>query len=501
VSGVDNKQGESILEASLWLLTSSAAQSLLKVGVTAILARLLTPEDFGIIAAVMAVVNLANMLNGAGTGSYLVQSPSVTQEHFNTIFTYSLIAGIATAIVITILRSWISNFFSMPLLDAITPVVCFIFLFQALYRVAYSYLQRNLLFKRLAGLEILSYLISYGLLGISLAFFGYGVWSLVWSAVAQSAIYALLLNRQLPIKLRLGLNLSVLPEALRTGGGYTAINFLSYAARNIDYWVVGKMMGATSLGYYSRAFNLMTAPHSIFGSALSKILFAKFARMQGDDDSMIKTLKRTVAVIFFLGVPLSTFCIVAAHSIVLLLLGAQWTLVVTPFQILSVAMIAKVGIGLILNYLLGAGLLRNSVWFYFWYSVFVFLGTWLGAATGNLNLVSMGVAFGLLLSFGIILIKSLTHAGISLQFPVKHLLINLVLVSPFVLVSFLVSISRFFEGKSFLLLLVFHSVLIILIYGFYYRTGIYRLLGSEIKWLVEVRVRNLVRHNLSRKNA
>ncbi len=374
-------EGSSVFSGALWLLSGSAAQSVLKAVVTAILARLLSPEDFGLVAAAMAVIALVNMINGAGTGSFLVQKSEVTDDHYHTVFSYSILAGALSAGLVLLLRHWIAAFFNMPRLSTVITLLVLIFLFQSLYRVSYTYLQRNMMFREMAGLDLLSYLVAYGVLGTGLAYAGYGVWALAIAAVAQSFFFSVLLFWRVPLKLKFLIKKDILKEATVTGSGFSAINLLAYAARQGDYWIVGNMLGAASLGYYSRAFSLMTAPHSIMGSALNKVLFAKFARLQHESEKLRLTLKRTVALIFFLGIPLSAFFILLAPELVLLLLGPDWKNTVLPLQILSVALVAKTSVGLLANYLLGQGLLKSGFKIYLLYSLLIVAGAITGVAS------------------------------------------------------------------------------------------------------------------------
>lgn len=480
---------ESAFSGALWLLTGSAAQSLIKALITAVLARMISPADFGLAAAGMSVVMLANLLNGAGSGSYLVQVKQVRNEHFNTVFTYSIVAGILTGIIIFLLRGIISGFFQMPELASILSVLIVIFPVQAIYRVSYSYLQRNLLFTKMAGLDVLSYVVAYGGLGLVLAYYGFGVWALIYAAIGQSVLYSWLLLTFVPVKFSFSIDRNILKDVTRTGLGYLFVNLLSYATRQGDFWVVGRMMGATALGYYSRAFNLMMAPHSIIGSVMNKVLFAKFSRLQDDLAGQRITLKRVLSILISMGLPFTIFCIWFAKEIVLLLLGENWLEVVLPLRVLAAAIIARIGFGMLTNYLLGVGLLRDGVFFYVMQFLLVIGGAVSGAAMDNLVAVTLGVTAGLLISFVILLIFALRQSSISVEFLMDILLKNTVILLPFVFLTWVTDSFLFHGGDfHFLYRLLSGGVTFIILYGIYLRFRVYKILGQEMIWLVEEKV-------------
>lgn len=493
-----NQPTQSVFTGAIWLLSSSATQSVLKAVVTAVLARMISPYDFGVAAAAMSIITLANLINGAGSGSYLVQQKDIGQADFDTVFTYSLVSGFLTAIVVFFLRYPVSNFFNMPELPDIIETLVVIFPVQAFYRVSSCYLQRNMLFKQMAGLDLLSYILSYGVLGLILAALNFGVWALVFAAVAQAVFYALFLYLRVPVKPALSVSTEILGRVIKDGSGYFAINLFGFGARQGDYWVVGNLLGSVQLGYYSRAFSLMTTPHSIFGSVLNKILFARFSRLQDNNKALATTLKRTITLLFLFGIPLSVFFIMAAREIVFILLGPGWEPVILPFQILSIGLIAKLGIGSIINYLLGIGMLKRSVGVYFGYFAAVITGAWVGARMGGIEHVATGVSAALLCTLLYTLGMAFRQAALPWRFAVEKFIFVLFLVTPYIIFG---ALLRFFLYEEFGLheLVVFLADLIIISFGLiaYFRFRIYRILGEEACWLIEEKGLNLLRNKKS----
>lgn len=337
------------------------------------------------------------------------------------------------------------------------------------------------MFKKMAGLEIFSYLSSFGILGIILAFNDFGVWSLVYPSVVQSIIYAILLFISFPVQIRLRIDRSILKEISQDGVGYTMTNIFSYGAKQGDYWVVGNLLGASALGYYSRAYNLMNAPHSIFGSALNKILFSRFSRIQENENLIIITLKRSLSVLFFIGIPLTLFCIVNAEQIVLLLLGNNWKSTVLPFQILCLGMIARLGFSILSSYLLGVGKIKKGVVIHFIYSIFILSGALVGANINGIVGVAVGVTIALVLTFMIFLFISLRESRLSVKLIGVFILKNSLLVLPYFVISFV--LYRLDLGES-IITLIINFVSFILLYLLYYNLKVQIFLGEGVIWFL-----------------
>lgn len=472
----------SFITGSLWLFSSSAAQSLCKVGVTAVLARLLSPKDFGLLAAAMTVITFANMVNAMGAGSYLVQKESVGSIHYDTVFSYSLIVAIGSCIIIYSITPLIASFYGMPELIPILNILIVIFPIQAFYRVSYSRLQRNMFFKKMAGLEIISYLISFGGIGILLSFLDYGVWALVYASVFQSFIYALMLHLVFPIRLKLRMSLNILKDISKDGSGYMFSNLFSYGAKQGDYWIVGNILGPTSLGYYSRAFNLMNAPHSVFGSVLNKVLFTKFSRIQNDSLLISKTLFRSISLLFFVGMPITTFCIVNATEIVLVLLGENWSAVIMPFKVLCLGMIPRLGFSILSSHLLGIGKIKKGTFLYFLHFIVILLSALIGANHGIFG-VAIGVTLALIITFLIFFIISWNESELKFYRIARIFLINFLFVVPYAVLQLVISNSYFPNGNV-LISLAISVFLLIGLYFFYYKFNLIRMLGSEVDWLL-----------------
>ncbi|NUN24154.1 MAG: oligosaccharide flippase family protein, partial [Candidatus Jettenia caeni] len=265
--------------------------------VLAILARLLTPKDFGIVSAAMVVVRLSEVFAQIGIGPAIVQRQDLKTVHLRTGFTISCLSGLSLTGLISSLAPQISVFFHMEELIPVIRGVSLVFLFQGISLVAESLLQRELQFRWLAIIQSLSYAVGYGIVGISLAFLGFGVWSLVIAYLSQMAFKSIFLLKVKPHPKRLALERRAIAELMYFGGGFTLARIGNAIAGQGDYLVVGRWLGANALGLYSRAYQLMTIPAMLFAKILDTVLFPAMAQIQTQPERLRVAYRRGVALI------------------------------------------------------------------------------------------------------------------------------------------------------------------------------------------------------------
>lgn len=309
--------------------------SQLAVGV--LLARLLTPADFGLMTLGFLVLAVVQPLGDLGIGSAIVQRATISDSHVRTAFTFSVLLGLGGAAMIALTAPVGAFVMRDPGVAPVLRGLAASYAAGGMGVVAGALLQRRMDFKRKFFIDAVSYLSGYGGVATVLALTGHGVWSLVWGNLVQTSIAScgLLVTAQHPARPLLARR--ELRELLQFGVGSSLSACVNYVARNADNIVVGRSMGATSLGIYSRAYNLMNLPHSYAASMMSNVLFPAIAQAQGDQARVRRVyllLTRLAAIVA--GPAMGTLAVVAPH-LVTTLYGPQWTGAVFPLQILCVA--------------------------------------------------------------------------------------------------------------------------------------------------------------------
>lgn len=334
-----------------WLLAGSSSQTALQVIVLSILARLVSPEEFGVVAIATIFLGFSKIFSQLGMGAAIVQKKEITKEHIRTAYTTSLFIGIFFCALTLVFSDNIAIYFNMPELSQVLKYVSCIFVIDSFISVSQSLLQRKLRMKHFALAELISYLISFGALGVLLAYSGYGVYALVYAYILQAVLRAIVLSYLEPHSILPFFDNKSFSDLFFFGSGHTLAKIANYFASQGDNLIVGKMLSADALGYYSRAYQLMVAPVNLIGQSLNIVLFPALASVQMDLIKVKKAYYKSIQLVTYASFIISAVLFVNAKEIVLILLGENWLDVIVPFQILAVGtvfrMASKIGDSLI----------------------------------------------------------------------------------------------------------------------------------------------------------
>jgi PST family polysaccharide transporter len=332
---------KSTLSGFAWQYTSFISQALLQLIVLAVLARLLSPEDFGVLGLAMIFVGFAALFSQLGVGPALIQRSELTPIHIRVAFTLSILLSLIFTFLMIPVAPWAAVFLRNDQVTDVLYVVSLNFFFAGIGVVAESLLKRNLRFKSLMWASVFSYLFGYALVGIALAWLGYGVWALVWATLSQSLLKSAILLLVNPHPLIPSLARRELRELLFFGGGFTLAHFLNYSANQGDYFVVGRLMGSEALGVYNRAYQLMMLPAKYFGQVLTVVLFPVMAKLQDEKRQLTKAYLAGIAMVTLVSAPLGVLMVATASEIIEVVLGSKWSDTVLPFQILALGVVAR----------------------------------------------------------------------------------------------------------------------------------------------------------------
>ncbi len=373
-----------------------------------VLARLLTVTDFGVVTAGLAVIGISMKLSGFGIGNAVVQLPTFETRHVRVAFTVSLGFGALTFVLIWMTAPYVASFFRMGGLSDVLRALSVVCVLQGRATVAESLLQRKMQFRVLAGVDAVAYAVGYGVIGIALAFLGFGVWAFVGAHIAQATGRMIVLRILQPHPAVPLLERRTILDLVHYGGGITLGTIGNYVATEGDNVIVGRWLGAEALGLYGRAYQLMAMPAMFVGEVLNKVLFPSMSRVQDQPERLVATYGRALALIALVILPLSTGLFILAPEIVHVLLGPKWMGMVVPFQIFATGMLFRTSYK-ISNATIGAtGAVYQRTWRLLGYGLLVLAGAWAGSG-GGLS----GVAIGVVVAIGINYIL-LAQLGLSL---------------------------------------------------------------------------------------
>lgn len=319
-----------------WSYLSTIVNAVLQIGFTAIMARLLEPAAFGLIAMAGIMLRFGGYFAQMGVGPALIQKTELTQKDIRAAFTASALLGLAFSILTYLLAPLGLYIFDTPKVVPVVQAMGFSFLLSGLSTTATSLLRRKLDFRSLAIIEVISYVVGYGLIGVLLASMGFGVWSLVVGSLSQAGLMTLLSYLFERHTVTASFHWKTHKRLISFGGRLSVISFFEFIGYNVDTLVIGRVWGANSLGVYTRSFAIVNLPAQYLAVTFSKVLFPSFSLVQNDMARLRRAYYSGLMFIAVLVMPISFGIIPAARELVLTLLGSQWVSGIVILQILAV---------------------------------------------------------------------------------------------------------------------------------------------------------------------
>lgn len=363
----------------------------IRVTTLMVLARLLSPKDFGIIAAAMVVVSFIATFRDLGITQALVQLHDLESVHIRTGFALALLLGLSFTLTIWTVAPLIEYFFRFENLTPVLRLLSFTFFLTGMSTVSRALLRREMRFRELAILEGLSHVVGYGGIGIPLAACGFGVWALAGAHLAEVTINSIGVLILRPHDFLPTIDGRAMNHLLNFGGGYTLARIANYFSTQVDKLFVGRWMGAHALGIYSRAYYFIGSAVTFAESTIGRVFFSAASQVQQDRNRLVLGYLYAVSLISAMFCPMIAISIVSAPELINMLLGGQWSEVVNPFRILALGVLPG-AIYEVSHYLaMAKGAVYPLAAIQAFYAFMIIAGTWIGQQWGV-----TGVAGGVL---------------------------------------------------------------------------------------------------------
>lgn len=324
----------------VWSVLQIGGRNLVSIITTAILARILSPDDYGLIGMVATLTALLLVFSNMGLSSATVQRAHLTEIQISNLFWVNVVAGALLWIFCVALAPSVAGFYERPELNAVTAIMGATFLLGGVAVQPFALMQRQMRFKAIAALEIAALLLG-AVAGVAAAVLGYGYWSLVIQTLTVQATRALV---ALPFS-RLGLmrpRYDAGTGSLIAFGGLLAANgLLIYLARNFDSVLIGRWWGAEALGYYNRAYFLMLLPSMLATGVLTSLMVPSLSAFQDDSARFGAAYRRAVTLVAFVGCPIAAGLALTAEEAVRIVYGEKWLPVAAMLIWLSLAGITQ----------------------------------------------------------------------------------------------------------------------------------------------------------------
>jgi teichuronic acid exporter len=323
------------IHALFWSFFERIGQQGIQFIISIILARLLLPEEFGLIAMLMIFMAIAQSFISSGFGQALIQKQDTTHIDECSIFYFNILVGFFATGMLCIASPWIAGFYSQPLLVPLTCVLSLNMIINAFGLVQTTLLTKQIDFKTQLKVSVIATAIS-GTIGIIMALNGFGVWSLVAQSLASNFFRTILLWFFNTWRPSWTFSLDSLRGMFRFGSRLLASGLLDTIFQNIYIVVIGKLFSPADLGFYTRAKGFQQLPVSNISTIISRVTFSVFSSVQDDKPRLKRGVRKALTMLVMINFPMMVGLAIVAKPLVLLLLTEKWAPCIPYLQLLCV---------------------------------------------------------------------------------------------------------------------------------------------------------------------
>lgn len=302
-----------------------------------VMARLLTPKDYGLVGMVAIFIAVAQSLVDSGFSQALIRKQNRTETDNSTVFYFNIVVGILLYLVLFAIAPLVADFYDSPELTALMRVVCLSVVLNSFVVVQRALLTVNIDFKTQAKASLTAAVVS-GIIGIGMAYSGFSYWSIVAQQLVNLGLNTLLLWIFARWRPRWIYSWGAFRELFTFGSKLMVSGLLDVVYRNMYLLVIGKVFTASSLGYYTRANQFAEFPSSNLTGIMQRVTYPVLCQIQDDDERLAQIYRRFLRLSAFLIFPLLVGLSAVAEPFVLLLLKEQWLFAATLLQIICFAM-------------------------------------------------------------------------------------------------------------------------------------------------------------------
>lgn len=317
-----------------WTMAEKYSGQVVQFVIQIILARLLTPAEYGLIGVLAIFIAISTVFIDGGFSAALIQCNNRTKRDISTVFYLNVGIAIVIYAMLFLGAPWIAEFYDKPILTEIVRVYCLTLIINSLASTGQTLLTIKLDFKTTTKISLVAGVFS-GVIGVILAYYGYGVWALVAQALAYATITAMLtfiLVKWLP---REGFSMESFRRLFSFSGKLFAANLISAIYEKIFGAIIGKMFSTAALGFYERAISFNVLLNNNVSNVLGRVSYPLLSQIQNDDERLMNIYKRYIEISAFLTFPLLMMLCGVAKPMILSLLTAKWAPSIILLQVLS----------------------------------------------------------------------------------------------------------------------------------------------------------------------
>lgn len=316
----------------------------ISLAIAGVLARLLSPEDFGVVAIATVIIAFFSLFTDMGLSPAIVQHKSLTKEELSDIFSFTIWMGAAISILFFAASWLIAQTYESEILRTLCQLLSINLFFASATIVPGALFYLNKEFKFIAIRSFVIQIVA-GAAAVTAALCGAGLYALIINPILSSILIFIISYQRYPQRLRFTLGLTVIRKIFSYSAYQFMFNVINYFSRNLDKLLIGKYMSMTDLGYYEKSYRLMMLPLQNITQVITPVMHPIFSDYQNDKERLVSGYERIVRFLAFIGLPLSVLLFFTAEEVTLIIFGDQWLPSIPVFQILALS----VGVQIILS--------------------------------------------------------------------------------------------------------------------------------------------------------
>ncbi len=325
-----------VRSALRWMLAVRIVVQAVTWASTVVIIRLLQPEDYGLLAIAMVFIGFVGMFSELGLSTYLIQRPTIDDTSLRQVFGFILVSNFSIAAISAGCAPLVADFFNDTRASSIIVALSAVFLMAPLQTMSSSILSRSLAFGRASIVDGIAAVFS-SVVGLALAYSGYGVWSLVIGTLVATLVRAIGYQILHPIKMRPEFSLRAMREVAGFGTSVLAQRVLYWFHVSIDTILLGRMFSKEVLGFYNVGNHLAGLPEGKLGEMVTTLSFAGLARVADDVEKRTAYLKKSLSVLATVSLPVSVGMALTAVHFIPLIVGERWMPSIPILQMLAIA--------------------------------------------------------------------------------------------------------------------------------------------------------------------
>ena len=327
---------EEMLKGVMWSAVGKYSGVIIQLIITAVLARLITPEEFGVVAIATVLIAFLTIFSDLGLGAAIIQRQDFGKKEYDSIFSFSIYLGIILSVALFLSSPLLAAFYNSLPLKIICQILAITLFFGSINMVPNAIISKQKRFKFIAQ-RTLFFQVFGGILAIIAAFYRWGCYALLIPILLSSVGSFIVNYRQYPLHFNVVLNFSPVKSVFSYSSFLFIFNVVNYFTRNLDKLIIGRFFNMQLLGYYDKSYHLMMLPLQQITHVITPVMHPVLTSLQNDIPQMARDYAKILKLLATIGFPLGVFLYFSSTNLITLVYGEQWLPAVPVFKILTLS--------------------------------------------------------------------------------------------------------------------------------------------------------------------